>query len=388
MHGKPLIYFDSAATAQKPQCVIDSLKDFYQQHYGTVHRAIYELSVNATTAYEEVRKKVKAFLNAAHSKEIIFTRGTTDAINLVASSFGKAFVHPGDEILITEMEHHSNIVPWQIMCQERNANLKVVPMTDSGELDVKVLSTFLSEKTKILAVTHVSNVLGTINPIKDIISLAHSRGVKVLVDGAQAISHFSVDVRDLDADFYVFSGHKFYGPTGIGILYGKEELLNAMPPYQGGGDMIQTVSFSATTYHPLPLKFEAGTPLIAEVIGLGAAIDYINRLDLSSVQDWEHRLLNAATDQLNKIPGLRIIGTSLKKGGIISFVVEGTHPLDIATLLDLRGIAIRSGHLCAQPLMQRLGLSSAARASFAFYNTMEEIEHFIHSLKEVLKLLA
>ena len=387
MHGKPLIYLDSAATAQKPQSVIDAIANFYQNHYGTVHRAIYELSVFSTASYENVRIKVQKFLNAAKAEEIIFTRGTTESINLAASSFGKAFIQPGDEVLVSEMEHHSNIVPWQMMCQERGAEMKVIPINDQGEIDLKSYANLLSSKTKIVAITHISNVLGTLNPIKQMIAMAHEEGAAVLIDGAQAAPHVAIDVQDLDADFYAFSGHKLYGPTGIGILYGKKELLNAMPPYQGGGDMIDKVSFSKATYQQLPLKFEAGTPLIAEVIGLGAAIDYLMTIGLANIERWEHLLLVYATEQLRKIPGLRILGTSPIKGAIISFIVEGTHPFDIATLLDLKGIAIRSGNLCAQPLMSRYGITAACRASFGFYNTKSEIDHFSASLEDIIKHL-
>lgn len=387
MHGKPLIYFDSAATAQKPQTVINTITDFYQNHYGTVHRAVYELSAFATKHYENTRCKVKDFLNAAKAEEIIFTRGTTEAINTVAYSFGKAFVHSGDEILITQMEHHSNIVPWQLMCEERGALLKVVPMDERGELKMEVFTDLLSSKTKLLAVAHIANTTGTINPIKQMIALAHASGTKVLIDGAQSAPHMAIDVQELDADFYVFSGHKAYGPTGIGILYGKASLLEQMPPHHGGGDMIERVTFSKTTYNALPLKFEAGTPLIAEVLGLGAAIDYLNAVGLPHVLHWENELRDYATQRIIEIDGLRIIGTAKEKAAIISFVVDGVHPLDIGTLLDLRGIAARTGHLCAQPTMQHFGIPATTRASFAFYNTKAEIDIFIDSLKEIVASL-
>jgi cysteine desulfurase/selenocysteine lyase len=387
MHGKPLIYLDSAATAQKPQSVIDAIGNYYTNEYGTVHRAIYELSINATLKYQQTRQKIATLLNAKQVEEIIFTRGTTESINMVAYSFGKAFVNPGDEILITEMEHHSNIVPWQILCEDRKAILKVVPINDHGELIMEEFTKLLSEKTKLVAITHVANSLGTINPLKEIIAEAHKVGAKVLVDGAQSTPHMPIDVQDLDADFYVFSGHKFYGPTGIGILYGKSELLNLMPPYQGGGDMIETVSFSKTTYNVLPMKFEAGTPMIAEVIGLGAAVDYVQKIGIDRIQKYEHMLLEHATDAVSSIEGLRIIGTAKDKASIISFVVDGIHPLDIGTMLDLRGVAIRTGHHCAQPVMKHFNTSTTARASFAFYNTPEEIDRFAQALKDVIRIL-
>jgi cysteine desulfurase/selenocysteine lyase len=387
MHGKPLIYLDSAATAQKPQVVIDAIQDFYQNHYGTVHRAVYELSVQSTQEYQETRVKAQHFINAAKTDEIIFTRGTTESINLVAYSFGKAFIRPGDEVLISEIEHHSNIVSWQIMCEDRGAVLKVIPVNDRGEIILEEFKKLLSEKTKIVAIAHVSNSIGTLNPIKKMIEMAHQVGAKVLVDGAQSAPHMPIDVQDLDADFYVFSGHKICGPTGVGVLYGKEALLEAMPPYQGGGDMIEKVTFSKTTYNVLPLKFEAGTPMFAQVIGLGAALDYLQKVGMKNIQDYEHELLDYATQQMEKIPGLRIIGTAREKGAIISFVVDGVHPLDIGTMLDLRGVAVRTGHHCAQPTMQRFGLVGTARASFALYNTREEVDRFIVSLKEVIKLL-
>lgn len=387
MHGKPLIYFDSAATAQKPQGVIDAIDDFYRDHYGTVHRAVYELSLHATREYQSVRQRIANYLNAAKPEEIIFTRGTTESINMVAYSFGKAFVRPGDEILITEMEHHSNIVPWQIMCEDRKAILKVAPMNDRGELVMEEFAKMLNPKTKLVAAAHVSNSLGTINPVKEIIALAHREGAKVLIDGAQSTPHMKVDVQDLNADFYVFSGHKIYGPTGIGILYGKESLLNAMPPYQGGGDMIDVVTFEKTTYNVLPMKFEAGTPMIAEVIGLGAAIDYITSIGIEKIQRWEQTLLEYATKELQKIDGLRIIGTAAQKGGIISFVVNGIHPLDIGTLLDVHGIAVRTGHHCAQPALRHFGLSGTTRASFGLYNNKQEIDGFVEALKSAVKVL-
>lgn len=387
MHGKPLIYFDSAATAQKPQSVIDAMTHFYQSQYGTVHRAVYELCVQSSLMYQQVREKIRRFLNAAKVEEVIFTRGTTESINLVASSFGKTFVQPGDEIIISAMEHHSNIVPWQLLCEDRKAVLKVIPMNEKGELILEEYAKLLTSKTRLVAVNQVANSLGTVNPIKQIVEMAHQKGAKVLVDGAQSAPHLPVDVQALDVDFFVFSGHKVYGPTGIGILYGKEELLDQMSPYQGGGDMIETVTFEKTTYQTLPLKFEAGTPMVAEVVGLGAAIDYLEKAGLGSIQEWEHQLLVNATNQMQKVPGLKMIGTADQKGAILSFVVEGIHSLDIGTLLDLKGIAVRTGHHCAQPVMRFFNVPATARASFGMYNTHEEIDRFIEALYDVIRLL-
>ncbi|MBA3603318.1 MAG: cysteine desulfurase [Parachlamydiaceae bacterium] len=387
MHGHPLIYFDSAATAQKPQVVIDAITDFYTNNYGTVHRAIYELAVHATTEYQATRSKVQAFLNASEPGEIVFTRGTTEAINLVAHSFRRAFLKPGDEIIISTMEHHSNIVPWQLACEESGAILKIALINDKGELILDSFKELLSDKTKLVAITHMSNALGTINPIKELAKLVHESGAKIFVDGAQGAPHMPIDVQDLDVDFYAFSGHKAYGPTGIGVLYGKKELLELMPPYQGGGDMIKIVTFEKTTYNDLPLKFEAGTPMIAEVIGLGAAIDYLNTIGMGTIRTYEHELLLYATETLKSVPGVTIIGNAENKGAIISFNVEGIHPLDIGTLLDLRGIAVRTGHHCAQPVTYRYNISSTIRVSFAFYNTRAEIDHFIVMLNEVIALL-
>jgi cysteine desulfurase / selenocysteine lyase len=388
MHGKPLIYFDSAATAQKPAAVIDSINKFYSEEYGTVHRAIYQLSVKSSQAYENARKKIQLFLNAEKPEEIIFTRGTTSAINLVAYSFGKAFVKPGDEIIISAMEHHSNIVPWQILCEDRGAILKIIPMNEKGELLLKEYEKLLTSKTRMVAITHISNSLGTINPIKQIIQLAHRHGAKVLVDGAQSAPHLPIDVQDLDVDFFAFSGHKMMGPTGIGVLYGKADLLNQMPPYQGGGDMIEKVTFEKTTYNALPLKFEAGTPMIAEVIGLACAIEYLQKIGMQQISQWEQQLLAHATEKLKEVPGLNIIGQAAHKGSLISFTIDGLHPLDIGTLLDLQGIAIRTGHHCAQPVMNFFKVPATARASFAFYNTIEEVDHFVAALKETRKQLS
>lgn len=386
MHGKPLVYFDTAATAQKPRQVIEAIKDFQESHYGTVHRAVYELAVHSTDAYCRIREKVAKFMGARRAEEVVFTRGTTEGINLVAYSFGKAFIAPGDEVIISEIEHHSNIVPWQILCEDRGAVLKVIPANEKGELLIEEYRKLLSEKTKLVAVGHIANSIGTLNPIKTIIHMAHEAGAKVLIDGAQAAPHLPIDVVDLDCDFYVFSGHKLYGPTGIGILYGKEELLERMPPYQGGGDMIKTVSFEKTTYNDLPLKFEAGTPMITEVMGLGAAIDYIEEIGLSAIAEHEQQLFQYAAKGIEEIEGVTVIGTAKEKGAILSFIVKGIHPLDIGTMLDLKGIAVRTGHHCAQPTMKHFGLEATTRASFGLYNTKEEVDFFLSSLREVIKL--
>lgn len=385
MHGKPFVYLDSAATYQKPHAVIDAMTNFYREHYGTVHRAIYQMAAWSTEHYEEVRQKVRRFLNAAKSEEIIFTRGATESINLVAYSFGKAFVKPGDEILISAMEHHSNIVPWQILCEDRGAILKIIPMNGKGELILEEYAKLLTPRTKLVAFTHVSNALGTVNPVKEMAAMAHQAGAKVLVDGSQSTPHVKIDLQDLDVDFFAFSGHKVMGPTGIGILYGKSDLLNRMPPYQGGGDMIDTVTFQKTTYNVLPLKFEAGTPMIAEVMGLGAAIDYIQSIGMDAIQEWEHELLIYATGKLEKIPRLKIIGQAKDKGALISFVVEGIHSLDIGSFLDLKGIALRTGHHCAQPVMNFFNVSTTARASFGCYNTKEEIDYLAESLEAIVQ---
>ncbi|CAF22916.1 cysteine desulfurase [Candidatus Protochlamydia amoebophila] len=387
MHGHPLIYFDSAATTQKPSAVIDCMSDFYRNHYGTVHRAVYELAIHSTENYQDTRLKVQRFINAANTEEIVFTRGATDSINMVAYSFGKVFVKPGDEILISAMEHHANIVPWQILCEDRGAVLKVIPMNKKGELLFDEYVKLLSPKTRLVAITHVANSLGTINPIKEIIKKAHEAGAKVLVDGAQSAPHLKIDVQDLDADFFVFSGHKLMGPTGIGILYGKAEILDQMPPYQGGGDMIEKVTFVKTTYNQLPLKFEAGTPMIAEVMGLGAALDYLNQIGIERIQTYEHTLLEYATKKLMQIPDLHIIGQAVNKTSLISFVIEEIHPLDIGTFLDLKGIAIRTGHHCAQPVMQFFNIPATARVSFAFYNTADEIDRLHLALSDIIKRL-
>lgn len=387
LHGKPFIFFDSAATTQKPRRVIEGMNRFYQEQYGTVHRSVYDFAAQATTRYNDVRQKLKEFLNAAFVEEIIFTKGTTDSINLVASSFGKGFLLPGDEVLITAMEHHSNIVPWQLICEEKGAHLKFVPINERGELVLEEFDKLLSDRTKIVSVAHIANSTGTLNPIEEIIRRAHARGAKVLIDGAQSIAHMPIDVQKLKADFYVFSGHKAYGPTGVGVLYGKKALLEKMPPYQGGGDMIDEVTLQSSTFQHPPLKFEAGTPMIAEVIGLGEAIEFIESLGRDRIASWEQDLLEYATKRLSEVKGLRIIGTAPKKGAIISFIIDGLHPLDIGTLLDIRGIAVRTGQLCAQPTLKCFNVSSLTRISFGLYNTIEEIDIFIDALKEVILLL-
>lgn len=387
MHGKPLIYFDTAATAQKPIQVIDAMSEFLKNNYGTVHRAIYELSVLSTDQFSKIREKIKKFINANSSDEIIYTRGTTESINLIAYSFGKAFIKEGDEILISELEHHSNIVPWQILCEDRKAILKIAPINENGEIILEDFSDLITEKTKIVSLAHISNALGTLNPIKEMIKIAHSKGAKVLIDGAQAAPHLKIDVQDLDCDFYVFSGHKVYGPTGIGILYGKKELLNQMPPYQGGGDMIEKVTFEKTTYNVLPMKFEAGTPMIVEVIGLGAAVDYLEQIGMTHIENYEQKLLNYATEQIQHIPDLKIIGNAAKKGAIISFLVKNIHSLDIGTMLDINGVAVRTGNVCAQPAINHFHTDSIARISFGLYNTFEEIDQFIPILNKVLNQL-
>lgn len=387
IHGIPLVYLDSAATAQKPEIVIDAMSNFAKNQYGTVHRAIYNLAHSATALHQKTREEVRQFIHAKKTEEIIFTRGTTESINLVAYSFGKAFIKPHDEILISEMEHHANIVPWQILCEDREAILKVIPVDNKGEIVFEQYQRLLNNKTKLVSIAHIANSIGTINPIKEMIDLAHQKGAKVLIDGAQAAPHMPINVQDLDADFYVFSGHKLYGPTGIGVLYGKEELLNQMPPYQGGGDMIESVTFAKTTYNSLPLKFEAGTPMIIETIGLGAALNYLQTIGLNAIQEWEKILKEYAIQKLFAVPGVKIIGNPLASSPIISFVVEGVHALDIGTLLDLRGIAIRTGHHCAQPIMNRFGITGTNRISFGLYNSKEDIDYFVVSLSEVIKEL-
>jgi cysteine desulfurase / selenocysteine lyase len=386
VHGKPLVYLDNAATSQKPQQVIDTLQRYYAAENANIHRGAYALSEQATQAYEDARMKVRHFINAPSEREIIFTRNVSEAINLVVHSYGRKFIQAGDEIIISAMEHHSNIVPWQILCEEKGALLRVVPINDEGEFLLGAYEQLLNPKTKFVAVTQVSNALGSIAPVRQIIDLAHRRDIPVLIDGAQAVPHFKVDVQELDCEFYGFSGHKLYGPTGIGILYGKAQLLEAMPPYQGGGDMIRSVSFEKTIYAPIPSKFEAGTPHIAGGIGLGAAIDYLEGIGLEAITAYEQELLVYAMEAVSAIPGVRIFGTSKEKAGVISFSLEGVHPHDIATILDQEGIAIRTGHHCAQPVMERFGVPAMARASLAFYNTKAEIDALvagIYKVKEV-----
>jgi cysteine desulfurase/selenocysteine lyase len=388
VYGKPLVYLDNAATSQKPQLVIETLQKFYSLENANIHRGIHFLSERATQAYEDARAKVRGFLNAAESREIIFVRGTTEGINLVAQSYGRKFIGEEDEIILSAMEHHSNIVPWQILCEQVGARLRIIPMNDDGELLIDEYERLLSDRTKLVAVTHLSNALGTINPIKQIIQIAHRGGVPVLVDGAQAVPHLKVDVRDLDCDFYAFSGHKLYGPTGVGVLYGKASLLDAMPPYQGGGDMIRSVTFEKTLYNVLPYKFEAGTPNIAGGIGLGAAIDYLSQVGLDLVTEYERELLDYATEAVSTITGVQIIGTAREKAGILSFVLEGVHAHDVGTILDQEGIAIRTGHHCAMPVMQRFGVPATARASLAFYNTREEVDALVGAIHKVKRMFS
>ncbi|MFP5470041.1 MAG: SufS family cysteine desulfurase [Bacteroidia bacterium] len=396
VRGKQLVYLDNAATTQKPQVVIDAINKYYSEQNSNIHRGVHFLSQQATTAYEDARKNIQQFINAPKSEQIIFTKGTTDGINLVAHSFGKAFVKPGDEIIISALEHHSNIVPWQMLCEDRGATLKVIPINQKGELLLEEFKKLLSPKTKLVAVNHISNTLGTINPIEDIIRLVREkvsplrgdgRGAAILIDGAQAVAHTKVDVQKLDCDFYVFSGHKLFGPTGIGVLYGKEELLNAMPPYQGGGDMIKTVTFEKTEYNDLPHKFEAGTPNIVGGIGLGVAIDYVNRIGLENIAQQENALLHYATEQLKTIKGIRFIGEADKKTSVISFLVDGAHPFDVGTILDQLGIAVRTGHHCTQPLMDFYQIPGTVRASFSFYNTKEEVDILVEGLKKAKQML-
>jgi cysteine desulfurase/selenocysteine lyase len=384
--GQPLVYLDNGATNQKPQCVIDAITHYYTHDNANVHRGIYELSERATLAFEQVRTDIKNFINAAHAHEIIFTRGTTEAINLVAQSYGRTELKILDEIIISTMEHHSNIVPWQLLAEQTGANLRIIPITDNGEMDMEAYQKLFTPRTKIVAITHVSNVLGTINPLKEMVQIAHAHQVPVLVDGAQAFPHLPVDVQDLDCDFYVFSSHKAYGPTGVGVLYGKEKLLTKMPPWQGGGDMIETVSFAMTTYNRLPYKFEAGTPDIAGVIGFGAAIKYLQTVGMQHIAAHEQALLAYATQKLMQIPGLKIIGTAPQKVGVISFVLENIHPHDAATALDSYGIAVRAGHHCAMPLMVRYDVPATLRASFALYNNHADIDVLVSGIKEVVRL--
>jgi len=388
VNGHPLVYLDNAATTQKPKAVLDALDHFYARDNANIHRGVHELSQRATAAYEQAREKARSLVNARSTAEILFVRGTTEAINLIAHSFGAARVSEGDEILLTRMEHHSNIVPWQMLCERRGARLQVVPVNERGELAVEDFERLLSPRTRIVSLVHLSNALGTINPVKEIIALAHRRGVPVLLDGAQAAARIPIDVQDLDCDFYALSGHKLYGPTGIGVLYGRSELLEAMPPFLGGGDMIASVSFEKTLYNKLPNKFEAGTPHVAGAIGLGAAIDYVRGIGIGAIAAHEDALLRHATEKVSRVPGLRIIGTAREKAGILSFVMEGVHPHDLGTILDQQGIAIRAGHHCTQPLMEHFGLPATARASFGMYNTLAEVDALVEGLGKVREVFA
>jgi cysteine desulfurase / selenocysteine lyase len=386
VHGKPLVYLDNGASAQKPRAVLDAMQRFYENDYANIHRGVHELSQRATDAYEAVRGKVRRFINAAHDDEIVFTQGATESINLVAASWGRTFLNAGDEVLITGLEHHANIVPWQLLREQIGFELRVVPVTPEGDVRLEDVQKALSPRTKLVSVAHVSNALGTILPVRDIAAMAHTQSIPVLIDGCQAVSHMPIDVQALGADFYVFSGHKLYGPTGIGVLYGRREILAHMPPYQGGGDMIESVSFEGTTFREPPWRFEAGTPPIAEVIGLGAAIEYVGAIGMENIARHEAELLKIATEKLRKIKGLRIIGTAPHKAAIVSFVMDGIHPHDIGTVLDNEGVAIRAGHHCAQPLMEALGLMASARASFGLYNTLSEVdalERAIRRAKEI-----
>lgn len=387
VNGRDLVYFDNAATSQKPKVVIEALVDYYQNYNANIHRGIHTLAEKATKAYEATRVLAKEFINAQSEQEIIFVRGVSEAINLVAASYGKAFIKEGDEIIISGLEHHSNIVPWQIVCLERKAILKVINITDSGELDIAHYKSLLSEKTKLVAVNHASNSLGTINPIKQIIDLAHGNGAVVLIDGAQAGAHLEIDVQALDCDFYCLSSHKMYGPTGTGILYGKKELLEKMPPYQGGGEMIKDVTYAKTTYNDLPYKFEAGTPNIADVIAFGRAIEFIDSLGKENISAHEHELLQYAKEKVGALPGVKLVGTAKEKVSVLSFIVESIHPFDIGQMLDARGIAVRTGHHCTQPLMDRFKIEGTVRASFAVYNTKKEIDQLVEGLERVIKFM-
>ena len=387
VYGKDLVYFDNAATTQKPVQVLAALDKYYTEYNSNVHRGVHLLSQQATAAYEDARKKIAAFINAAHSDEVIFTKGTTDSINLVASSFGRKFLNAGDSILISAMEHHSNIVPWQMICEERGATLKVIPMDSNGVMRIELLPELLDDKVKLVAFTYVSNSLGTINPVREILRQAHEKNIPVLIDAAQAIQHIPLDVQELDVDFIAFSGHKIYGPTGIGVLYGKEKWLNAMPPYQGGGDMIKTVTFEKTTYNDLPYKFEAGTPDISGAVGLGAAIDYVSSIGLTAIAEFEHELLTYALGKLSEVEGIRFIGQAAERASVISFLLEGIHPYDLGELLDKQGIAIRTGHHCTEPVMDFFGIPGTCRASFSFYNTKEEVDLLVAGIKRAAAIL-
>ncbi|MEE9229846.1 MAG: cysteine desulfurase [Acidobacteriota bacterium] len=386
VRGKPLIYLDNAATSQKPKAVLEAVNHFYTHDNSNVHRGVHVLSERATRAFEQARLRARQFINAPEAREIIFVRGSTEGVNLVAQTYGRQNVGPGDEILISTLEHHSNIVPWQMLCEEKQARLRVIPINDEGEILLDEYEKLLSEKTKLVAMIHVSNSLGTINPVRRVVELAHLRGVPVLLDGAQAAPHLKIDVQELGCDFYTISGHKMFGPTGIGVLYGRTELLDAMPPYQGGGEMIRSVSFEKTTYNKLPHKFEAGTPNISGAVGLGAAMNYISSIGYEAIAAHEHDLLEYATAQLTSIPKVRLVGTARQKASVISFTIEGVHAHDVGTILDQDGIAVRAGHHCTQPLMERLGLDATARASFAFYNTREEVDALVEGVHRVIEV--
>jgi cysteine desulfurase/selenocysteine lyase len=386
VRNKPLCYLDNAATTQKPQQVLDTLNKYYTSMNSNIHRGVHYLSEVATDAYEEARVKVKNFINASNEKEIIFTKGTTESINLVANSFGRNNIREGDEIIITNMEHHSNIVPWQLLCNEKKARLKIIPIDDNGEIIFDEFLNLISEKTKLISVVYISNSLGTVNPVKQIIETAHLNDIPVLLDAAQAVNHRPVYVQELDCDFLAFSGHKLYGPTGIGVLYGKEKILNSMPPFLGGGDMISMVTFEKTTYNELPFKFEAGTSNVADAIGLGSAIDYLTSLGMDKVREHDLALLDYATQRIKEIPGLTIIGNAGEKSGVISFILDNVHPHDVGTVLDFEGIAIRTGHHCTQPVMQRFNIPATSRASFGLYNTFEEVDSLVQALKKVVEV--
>jgi len=386
VNGKPLVYLDNAATSQKPESVLRALDKYYREYNSNIHRGVHYLSERATQAYEQARQAAQRFINAGDASEVIFVRGTTEAINLVAQTWGRKHVGAGDEIIISAMEHHSGIVPWQMLCEEKGAKLRVIPINDQGELLLEEYEKLLGPRTKFVSVAHVSNALGTINPVQQIVELAHRRGVPVLLDGAQAAPHVKVDVRALDCDFYAFSSHKLYGPTGVGVLYGKAKLLDSMPPYQGGGDMISSVTFEKTIYNKLPYKFEAGTPNIAGAIGLGATIQYLNQFDWEQVENYERDVLAYATERISSVPRVRLIGTAREKTAVVSFVIEGIHPHDVGTILDQEGIAIRTGHHCAQPVMQRFGIPGTARASFGLYNTRADVDALVAGLHKVLEV--
>ncbi len=387
VYSKPLVYLDNAATTQKPQCVIDTLTRYYSTLNANIHRGTYHLAIEATEAYEAVRKQVQQFINARHAHEIVFTRGTTESINLVASSFGRRYLHEGDEIIVSAMEHHSNIVPWQMACEQAGATLRVIPFSDEGVLDLEAYEQLFNKHTRLVAVNHVSNALGTINPVQQMAAMAHRHGVPILVDGAQSTPHMTVDVQALECDFYCFSGHKMYAPMGVGAMYGREEWLNEMPPYQGGGEMIEEVTFERTTYNVLPYKFEAGTPNVGDVLGLGAAIDFLQKIGMETIARHEAELLHYATERMTEIEGLRFIGTAPEKAGVISFLIGQSHPYDVGTLLDKLGVAVRTGHHCTQPIMDRYGIPGTVRASFAIYNTREEVDAFVAALHRIAPML-